>query len=127
VKQVLLIQELSGAAVSAATEIFGRVEGGTVAIIATEPVSIQKHLERKGWECDPGDFSTWKNGGAVLRLLPPDRSRGLEFDGVVVVEPASFPLNLGRQGVLYTALTRANRFLSVVHHRQLPRELKLPT
>jgi hypothetical protein len=34
---------------------------------------------------------------------------GLEFDGVVVVEPGSFPENLGREGQWYTSLTRAKR------------------
>ncbi|RWR25209.1 hypothetical protein D8Y24_03210, partial [Agrococcus lahaulensis] len=51
-------------------------------------------------------------------------ARGLEFDGVVVVEPAEFPENYGRQGVLYTALSRANRLLTVVHHKALPKELR---
>jgi DNA helicase IV len=48
----------------------------------------------------------------------------LEFDAVVVVEPIDFPKNLGRHGLLYTSLTRANRSLAVVHAKALPDELR---
>ena len=51
-------------------------------------------------------------------------ARGLEFDGVVVVEPADFPENLGKHGRLYTALTRANKELTVVHSRPLPKAIR---
>lgn len=51
------------------------------------------------------------------------RPRGLEFDAVVVVEPADFKPNLGRYGELYTSLTRANQELVVVHSEAMPRAL----
>lgn len=38
----------------------------------------------------------------------PVTARGMQFDGVIVVEPGAFPRNLGRVGPLYTRLTRAN-------------------
>jgi DNA helicase IV len=57
-------------------------------------------------------------------VLSPDEARGLEFDGAVVVEPADFPQNYGRRGPLYTALTRPNRELSVVHAKPLPDALR---
>jgi DNA helicase IV len=57
-------------------------------------------------------------------VLPPEPAWGLEFDGVPVIESAKFPEKVGRKGVLYTALTRANRFLTVVHNRALPAGLK---
>lgn len=50
--------------------------------------------------------------------------RGLEFDAVIVVEPSDFPKNFGRHGPLYTALTRPNRELVVVHSRALPEALR---
>ncbi len=81
-------------------------------------------MTRRGWKADIGDPYTWRDGDRVLKLLPPARARGLEFDGVVVVEPAAFPENVGWQGVLYTALTRANRFLTVVHQHPLPHRMK---
>ena len=59
-----------------------------------------------------------------LRIIRAVQARGLEFDGVVVVEPAIFQMNLGRHGSLYTSLTRANKKLVVVHTEPLPQALK---
>ncbi|MDI3417262.1 HelD family protein [Streptomyces luteolus] len=50
-----------------------------------------------------------------LVLLDARQSKGLEFDKVVVVEPAAF-----RTSDLYVALTRATQGLGVVHSRELP-------
>jgi DNA helicase IV len=52
-------------------------------------------------------------------LLTPRQAKGLEFDHVVVVEPALVDLR-----ELYVALTRPTRTLVVVHARDLPRELR---
>ena len=58
---------------------------------------------------------------ANVLVLPPNHSRGLEFDGVIVVEPIDFPRNdHSRHGLLYTALTRPNKKLVVVHSKALP-------
>jgi DNA helicase IV len=58
-----------------------------------------------------------------IPLLPPRRAKGLEFDHVVVVEPAL--ICVGESGLreLYVALTRPTRTLVVVHARPLPPEL----
>ncbi len=48
----------------------------------------------------------------------------LEFDVVVVMEPAGFAKKRGVTGQLYTSLTRANRELGVVHSKALPRGLE---
>jgi len=68
---------------------------------------------------------------AAARLAAPDRSRlsvlsveqakGLEFDGVVLVEPAAIAAE-SRRGVndLYVAITRATQRLHVLHDRPLP-------
>ncbi|HZQ15953.1 MAG TPA: UvrD-helicase domain-containing protein [Gaiellaceae bacterium] len=52
-------------------------------------------------------------------LLSPRQAKGLEFDHVVVVEPALVDLR-----ELYVALTRPTRTLVVVHARDLPAELR---
>ena len=52
-------------------------------------------------------------------LLTPRQAKGLEFDHVVVVEPALVDLR-----ELYVALTRPTRTLVVVHARDLPSELR---
>ncbi|MBB4667993.1 hypothetical protein BKA24_002702 [Microbacterium marinum] len=125
VTRAVSLRELPELTLSRATKLLARVGAGTVAIITVEPLAVQAALVRRGWQADFGDASTWRSGGQTLTLFPPERARGLEFDGVVVVEPAAFPENVGRQGVLYTALTRANRLLTVVHSRPLPRGLRV--
>ncbi len=54
-------------------------------------------------------------------VLTPRESKGLEFDHVVVVEPALIELR-----ELYVALSRPTKTLVVVHARDLPPELRLP-
>jgi len=55
---------------------------------------------------------------APLTLMTPTQSKGLEFDAVVLVEPADV-LKRGA-GDLYVAMTRPTRTLRVVHTRPLP-------
>ena len=56
-----------------------------------------------------------------LSLVPASTVKGLEFDQVVMVEPADV-VDAGPQGLrrLYIALTRAVTHLCVVHARPLP-------
>lgn len=98
-------------------------EGGTVAVIAIAPDDVRVALRKKGW-ISPQSVKTLTREGRTLSVLHPDDARGLEFDAVVVVEPSSFTPNVGRHGQLYTALTRANRSLYVVHSSPLPDELR---
>jgi len=55
-------------------------------------------------------------------VLTPRESKGLEFDHVVVVEPAAIAEEGGDGGLreLYVALTRPTQTLVVVHSRPLP-------
>ena len=57
-------------------------------------------------------------------VLTPRQAKGLEFDHVVVVEPAAIAED-GEQGLrqLYVALTRPTKTLVVVHARPLPHGL----
>ena len=97
---------------------------GLVAAICRTPSSITAELRARGWATDSAGSEMWTRGDKHVTVMEPDTARGLEFDGVVVVEPADFPRNFGRQGPLYTALTRANRELAVVHAEGLPEELR---
>jgi DNA helicase IV len=58
----------------------------------------------------------------TVALLPPSRAKGLEFDHVVVVEPAAIAREGDLRGLreLYVALTRPTRTLVVVHSAPLP-------
>nr|BFE56530.1 hypothetical protein GCM10020063_010560 [Dactylosporangium thailandense] len=92
---------------------------GTVAIITTETEAIEKALLNARWRRSsrPGD---WTNNDQQLAVRTPESARGVEFDGVVVVEPSLFVPHTALVGMLYTSLTRANRELAVVHHLPLP-------
>ena len=98
---------------------------------------MRQHFLESGWRRPPrtGSRTTFAlpagptSGGEPiytghLRIIRAVQARGLEFDGVVVVEPADFQMNVGRNGSLYTSLTRADKKLVVVHSRPLPKELK---
>jgi hypothetical protein len=64
-----------------------------------------------------------------IPVLTPREAKGLEFDHVIVVEPALIVAEAAEgQGLreLYVALTRPTRTLVVVHARPLPPEPGLP-
>ncbi len=84
-------------------------EEGLLAVIAPEALLPRLELG-----------SAFEDGVA---LLSPRAAKGLEFDHVVVVEPAAIAED--EQGLrgLYVALTRPTRTLIVVHARPLPAEL----
>jgi DNA helicase IV len=50
--------------------------------------------------------------------MTPTQSKGLEFDAVVLVEPAD--VLKGGAGDLYVAMTRPTQALRVVHSKPLP-------
>lgn len=56
----------------------------------------------------------------VGRPLAPVKAKGLEFDSVIVVEPARFLEAPGGLSLLYVALTRSTDRLTIVHRRPLP-------
>ncbi len=60
-----------------------------------------------------------------VTVLPVDAVKGLEFDAVVVVEPARIVAE-SPQGLrsLYVALTRPTQRLAVVHADPLPETLR---
>ncbi|MCE0762295.1 AAA family ATPase [Pseudonocardia kujensis] len=68
---------------------------------------------------DPEDLE------APVVVLPVGASKGLEFDAVVLVEPAEVLAESPRgMNDLYVALTRATQRLTVVHAADLPEPLK---
>ncbi|KRA37878.1 hypothetical protein ASD81_04125 [Nocardioides sp. Root614] len=110
-------------ALASASRLLTEHPGGTVAIITMDPGMVIDRLGRQGWRRGQ-TATTWTTAELSLSVLAPENARGLEFDGVVVIEPGVFPENQGRAGQLYTSLTRANRELEVVWHRSLPPPLR---
>ena len=58
-------------------------------------------------------------------VVPAPLAKGLEFDGVIVVEPGEIA-DSGRHGVrlLFVALTRAVQHLAIAYSGELPPELR---
>lgn len=96
---------------------------GTLAVISADSAGVKRLLRAVGWG-GVGHQWTWARNERSIMVLHPDAARGLEFDAVIVVEPSEFPQNYERQGPLYTALTRPNRELAVVHTKPLPDALR---
>ena len=98
---------------------------GTVAVISSQDQVLTRALANRGWRRDPAS-GTWQQTGGNCRVsvMSPENARGLEFDAVVVVEPADFERIDGRHGELYTSLTRANQELVILHSKAIPKELR---
>ncbi|HXY43419.1 MAG TPA: hypothetical protein VEH29_04470, partial [Acidimicrobiales bacterium] len=112
--------ELLPAVVSTAAALVEEVSPGTTAVLVPASMvgELAAALDSEGMaDCDPASAGLT----APLSLLPVDLANGLEFDAVVVVEPAAI-VEESPQGLrsLYMALTRPTRRLSVVHFRPLP-------
>jgi DNA helicase IV len=100
--------------------------GGTVGAICAPAMvdDVAAALRRAGVE-----FGTLEAGALddQVTLVSVRAAKGLEFDTVVVVEPARIVAE-SPQGLraLYVALTRATRRLAIVHHLPLPPSLAQP-
>ena len=104
--------------------LLGAYPDGTVAVISADPATARSGLRSAGWAMARSDPQIWERKGRGVTVIDPDEARGMEFDAVLVVEPAGFPQNYGRRGPLYTALTRPNRELAIVHAKPLPDALR---
>jgi len=93
-------------------KLVGKYPGGRVAVISAMPGPILTEVN----ESHPNSDVT---------VLTSFEARGLEFDAVIVAEPTDFPRNdRRRNGPLYTALTRANKELVIVHTKGIPPDLE---
>src|SRR5205823_1947323 len=98
---------------------------GTVAIIAPESLQPELREVLSRAEIDWHD-SPLEELAPAVRLLTAREAKGLEFDHVVVVEPAGIVDEApGTHGLrhLYVALTRPTQTLTVVHAAALPEPL----
>jgi DNA helicase IV len=124
--------ELAGRAAGLAAELLAILGPGKVAVLAPEAMvaELSEALSERGLDpVDPRD-PAGQGLAAPLVLLPAAEAHGLEFDGVVVVEPAALvgdaggegPADVGGRGMrtLYVALTRPTQRLAVVHALPLP-------
>ena len=112
--------ELVGAAAEAARRAHD--DGGTVVVIA--PADLHPALVDGLDDLDAAAGTAAALDAPVAVLTPVD-AKGLEFDHVVIVEPARLvtPDPSGLR-LLYVTLTRATRTLTVLHAAPLPEALE---
>ena len=111
---------LAAAVAGAVREEAARVGAGTRAVICPPSLraSLAAGLRAEGLAFGEADVDGLD---AAVTLVPVDIVKGLEFDGVVVVEPSRI-VEEAPQGLraLYVALTRSTKVLTVVHTGDLP-------
>jgi DNA helicase IV len=100
-----------------------RASEDDLATVVTEMVARMQE------EVGDGTVAVIAPDGSTLNvdalLLPPRATKGLEFDGVIVVDPATMMAGPAGPAELYVALTRATQRLGVVHTEPLPEFLTL--
>ena len=97
-------------------------DGGRLAVIA--PASRIADVARAVPGAVPGDQA--ESLDAPVALLTVGQAKGLEFDRVVLVDPAGILAQSPAGGHdLYVAITRATHRLTVVHDGDLPATLRL--
>ncbi|WP_421733342.1 HelD family protein [Cellulomonas sp.] len=94
---------------------------GRIAVIAVDGrlAAIGDALRAAGLRPALGTGTSAADLDAPLVVLSPREAKGLEFDVVVLVEPAE--VIEASAGDLYVAMTRPTRALHVLHDRPLPR------
>ncbi len=97
--EVRRVDDATAEAVLAARELVDLVDGGRVAILSVHQIEIDH---------------------PHIRVHTPGASKGMEFDGVVVVEPAEILEASHGLGLLYVAITRTTDRLVILHARELP-------
>ncbi|HUP70208.1 MAG TPA: UvrD-helicase domain-containing protein [Acidimicrobiales bacterium] len=119
-------EELAERVAAAAHDEAMEVPGGTVAVVTVPSMldELAAALVAKGIAFTRADRQGIE---AAVTLIPVATVKGLEFDAVVVVEPARI-VSESAQGLraLYVALTRATKRLTIVHAKPLPEPLLSP-
>lgn len=111
--QLLQLDRVHADAVAAVLDRTGVVaEAGTTVVVVADSA-------RAGW---PG----WPTEIRGVPVLGAGQVKGLEFDHVVLVEPAAIAPDPAGLRLLYVALTRATQSLLVVHAEPVPAPLADP-
>ncbi len=121
------LQDLARRVADVAGEEVARVAPGRVAILAPESLLPLLFGALGAADLPVVDARDLRKGGLSepLVLLAADAANGLEFDSVVVVEPAVIAGETARGlRTLYVALTRPTQRLAVVHLAPVPAALE---
>ena len=114
-----------GAAVAAETaRLVAEIPDGNIAVVAPDPMveALSRALTSAGITHGRATRTALDTG---VTVVPVSVVKGLELDGVIVVEPAAIVAD-EQQGLraLYVALTRSTRRLSIVHSEPLPESMR---
>lgn len=111
---------LADAVADTTRRLMGELPGGNVAVVCPDAMveHLSAHLTSSGIVHGKATASALDTG---VTVVPVSLVKGLELDGVIVVEPSDIvdDETMGLRA-LYVALTRATQQLAVVHARELP-------
>lgn len=116
--------DLFDAVATATADLVAALPGGSIAVVVPDALvdQVSAALELAGIE---HGRATRQGLNVGTTVVPVSVVKGLELDGVVVVEPAAI-VHAESQGLraLYVALTRSTRRLTVVHAEALPQSMR---
>ena len=117
-------EELLDLVASATKNLVEELATGNVAVVCPDALAdaVSKALTTAGLDHGRAGASALDSS---LTVVPVSVVKGLELDGVVVVEPLDI-VESQEHGLrlLYVALTRSTQRLTVVHARDLPRSMR---
>ncbi len=105
--------------------VLGRRSAGSVAVVAADVALLEAVRTALAAEGVEADLLGEAGITGPLALVPSALVKGLEFDSVVLLEPAAIARD-GAYGLraLYVALTRSVSSLVVLHREDLPEQLR---
>jgi DNA helicase IV len=116
--------ELLDAVVAATKQLDAELHDGNLAVVVPDRIyaDVTGALAAAGIDHGTATRSGLEMG---ITVVPVSVVKGLELDGVVVVEPTSI-VRAEQQGMraLYVALTRSTKRLTIVHSDELPAPLR---
>ena len=117
--RIVSTNDVCSAVVDEARRLTDELAGGSIAVVATDD-----RCDELSDALDQGGIPHGRAAaglGKGITVVPVSVVKGLELDGVIVVEPADI-VESSERGLrsLFVALTRSTRRLSVVHDRPLP-------
>ncbi len=117
------VDEIFSELVKDTQRMVGELSGGNVAIVCPDSMA-----ETISTALDKAQIAHGRAGvsgiEAGLTVVPVSVVKGLELDGVIVVEPAKIvAAQMHGLRALYVALTRSTKQLSVLHSEPLPKEM----
>ncbi|NNN03980.1 MAG: AAA family ATPase [Acidimicrobiaceae bacterium] len=127
-------EQLAPVVVTTVRRLVEELSPGRVAVIASadDCPEILRFLSRAGLDAVDPRIEDGRGLGADLVVVSAEGANGLEFDGVVVVEPGRIVSRGAAEGAvsprglrtLYVAMTRPTRRLSVIASEGLPSTLQ---